>query len=107
MGFRENLRSELEFSGLQIKEFSTLSGINPRSLSNYLNKRGQLPSIEAGVKIAKALGTTAEVLVLGESYEKSDPELRAIGRLVKGLDYKRRKLALEMIKLLSNFNFNT
>ena len=106
MGFKENLRSELEYSGLQIKEFSSLSGINPRSLSNYLNKRGQLPSIEAGVKIARALGTTAEELVFGESYEKSDPMLRAIGRLAKGLDPKRRKLALEMVKLLSNFSFN-
>ena len=104
MGFRENLRSELDYSGLQIKEFSAISGINPRSLSNYLNKREQLPSIEAGVKIAKALGTTAEELVLGESYEKIDPELRAIGRLAKGLDPKRRKFALEMLKLLSNFN---
>ena len=103
MGFRENLRSELEYSGLQIKEFATLSGIKHRSLSNYLNKRGQLPSIEVGVKIAKALGTTAEELVLGESYEKSDPELRAIGRLAKGLDPKIRKLALEMLKILSNF----
>jgi transcriptional regulator with XRE-family HTH domain len=106
MGFRENLRSELAYSGLQVKEFSTLSGINPRSLSNYLNKRGQLPSIEVGVKIAKTLGITAEELVLGESYEKSDPELRAIGRLAKGLDSKRRKLALEMLKLLSQFNLN-
>ena len=101
MGFRENLKSELEFSGIFVKELASLSGISQRTLNNYLSKRGQIPSIEAGVKIAQALGVSAEFLVFGEEpTEKPSPELRAITRIAKQLAENKRKFALEMMKLL-------
>jgi transcriptional regulator with XRE-family HTH domain len=58
MGFKENLKSELAYSGMLVKELAAKSGVNKYSLDNYLNKRGQIPSVEAAVKIAHALGVT-------------------------------------------------
>jgi len=105
MGFKDNLRAELAYSGMLIKELSNLSGINTNTLNNYLNKRGQMPSIEAGVKLARALGVTVEYLVLGEESEKTDSEvngeLRSIIRLFKNLGQKERRLILEMLKWLN------
>ena len=103
MGFKENLRAELAYSGMLVKELSALSGINRHSLSNYLSNRGQIPSVEAGVRIAHAIGVSAEFLVFGEERrEESHGELRAIIRIAKQLPCKKRQFALEMLKLLEN-----
>jgi len=104
MGFKENFKAELTYSGLLIKELSAITGINYRTLNNYLSKRGQSPSIETGVKIARALGVSTEQLVLGEPGEqlKESAEIRAISRLVKKLDSNGRKFVLEMLKLLAS-----
>jgi transcriptional regulator with XRE-family HTH domain len=106
MSFQENLKNELTYSGMIVKELSALSGINQSALNNYLSKRGQIPSIETGVKIACALGVSAESLVLGEGVAHEDiqlqRELRAITRLAKKLTSNKRKFAIEMLKLLEN-----
>jgi len=65
MGFKENLKSELLYSGMLVKELAAKSGVNKYSLDNYLNKRGQVPSVEAAFKIAQTLGVTVEYLVTG------------------------------------------
>jgi len=102
MGFRENLRAEMEYSGMLVKELSALSGINQHTLNNYLSNRRQIPSIEAGVKIARAIGVTAEYLVFGEETEQNDRKLRAITRLAKRLTPGKLEFAFEMLKLLAN-----
>jgi len=106
MRFKENLKAELAYSGMLVKELSASSGINQHTLNNYLSKRGQIPSIEAGVKIAQALGVSAEYLVFGEEVALKDKqlhgELRAITRLAKRLTAKKWQFALEMLKLLAN-----
>ena len=105
MGFKENLKAELAYSGMLVKELSALSGVNLHSLNNYLSKRGQFPSVEAGVRIARALGVSTEFLVFGEEAVekevKSSGELRAIIRIAKQLDEGKRQFALEMMKLLA------
>jgi len=105
MGFNENLRAELDYSGMLLKELSALSGVNLNTLNNYLSKRGQIPSVEAGVKIARALGVSAEFLVFGEETAKKEVrangEVRAIIRIAKQLDDGKRRFALEMMKLLT------
>ena len=105
MGFRENLKAELAYSGMLLKELSALSGVNLNTLNNYLSKKGQIPSVEAGVKIARALGVSAEFLVLGEESAqetvKTNGEVRAITRIARQLDDGKRRFALEMMKLLS------
>jgi len=108
MGFKENLKSELEYSGMLVKELATKSGVNKWSLDNYLNARGQIPSVEVGVKIAKALGVSAEYLVTGEDSQKNAPHnqsktSRLIGQFAEQLDPQKREFALEFIKWLSTW----
>jgi len=104
MGFKENLKSELVYSGMLVKELALKSGVNKYSLDNYLNSRGQLPSIEAGYKIAQALGVSVEYLVTGkeishpEKPENSSNDIRVIARLVEQLDDEKRKFVIDFLK---------
>jgi len=105
MGFKENLRAEIAYSGILVKELSNMSGVNIHTLNNYLSKKGQLPSVETGVKIARALGVTAEYLVFGEEDERdndrANSEIKSMINIVKKLNDGKRKFALEMMKLLT------
>ena len=103
MGFRENLKSELAYSGMLVKELASKSGVPIHSINNYLNVRGQIPSVEAGVKIAQALGVSAEYLVTGKDGEQTreaqkTKEIRLITRFVEQLDDEQRKFAIDFIK---------
>lgn len=67
MGFRENVRAELSFSGISVRELSERTGISKRTLDNYLRRDNPSnPTAENAVKIAGVLGVTVEQLVLGE-----------------------------------------
>lgn len=70
--FRTNLRNELDYQGLTVKELSAKTGIPKPTLSCYLSSRKTMPTADAAVKIAKALNVTVEYLVTGET--KSIPE---------------------------------
>jgi transcriptional regulator with XRE-family HTH domain len=65
MGFRENLKAELQFVGMSVKELATRSGIKKGTLDSYLNVNAYTPSATAAVSIAKALGVSVEYLVEG------------------------------------------
>jgi len=65
MSFKENLKSELEYQGLQLKELATRCGISKNTLGNYLTGHNSLPSAETAVKIAQSLGVSVEYLVTG------------------------------------------
>jgi transcriptional regulator with XRE-family HTH domain len=106
MGFKENLKSELAYSGMLVKELAAKSGVNKYSLDNYLNTRGQIPSVEAGQKIAQALGVSVEYLVTGQEskktgkMQKSSNDVRMIARLAEQLDDKKRKFVIDFMKWL-------
>ena len=68
--FKENLRSELDFQGLTVKELSARTGIIKGSLDNYLGVRASIPPADIAVRIAKALNVSVEYLVTGAD-EKS------------------------------------
>lgn len=72
MSFRENLKSELIYQDIRVKELAYKSGINPRTIEQYLSAAAKMPSAENAVKIANALGVTVEYLVTGK--EKSELE---------------------------------
>lgn len=95
MGFKENLRDELSYRGILVKELAGMAGLNQRSISNYLRENSSLPSAEAAVKIAKALGVTVEYLVTGEeppiSTVKYTPEIRALAEKLSLLTARDRK----------------
>lgn len=65
--FRENLKDQIEYKGLLVKELSAITGINKQTLDSYLNVRAVLPNAEIAVKLAQALDTTVEYLVTGKN----------------------------------------
>lgn len=66
MSFKENLKSELEYQGMLLKELSAKTGITVYTLNNYLYGHNSLPNIENAVKIARALNVTVEKLLDGD-----------------------------------------
>jgi transcriptional regulator with XRE-family HTH domain len=81
MGFRENLKIELTFADMLVKELSERSGVHKRALDTYLRENGSMPSADNAVRIASALGVTVEYLVTGA---QSRPE-RTLASLSSGL----------------------
>lgn len=81
--FRENLRNELDFQGVIVKELSAKTGIPVATLDCYLRTQSTEPSAENAVKIALALGVSAEYLVTGKvPAEKPQTALSREGRLI-------------------------
>lgn len=70
--FRENLRNELDFKGLTVKELSAKTGIIKGTLDNYLGVRASIPPADIAVKIADALNVSVEYLVTGKSKSNSE-----------------------------------
>jgi len=106
MGFKENLKSELAYQDMLVKELATLSGISKPTLDNYLSARGYMPSANAAVKIARALGVSVEYLVTGEEShaDKSSlgPEIHLLVRNFKLLNEDDRKMINAIMQLFKN-----
>ena len=66
MSFKDNVKAELEYKGILIKELAIDSGVNRRTIDNYLRENESQPTAENAVKIAQALGVTVEYLVTGK-----------------------------------------
>jgi transcriptional regulator with XRE-family HTH domain len=71
--FRENLRNELDYQDITVKELCAKTGIPKATLECYLGARANRPSAEAAFKIAKFLGVTVEYLLT----EHDSPEEKA------------------------------
>jgi transcriptional regulator with XRE-family HTH domain len=107
MGFKENLKSELVYSGLLVKELAAKSGVKKHSINNYLNKRGQLPSVEAAVRIAQVLGVSVEYLVTGKEERQPEKtpqntEIHTITRYVNQLTKEDRAFVLDFVKWIKS-----
>ncbi len=63
MGFRENLKEELKYQGILVKELAAKSGIPKGTIDHYLAENNTAPIAENAVKIAQALNVTVEYLV--------------------------------------------
>ena len=69
MGFRENLKDEMEYQGITTKELAEKSGVGKRTLDHYLMTNPQEPGVYNAQKIAKALKVSVEYLVTGTEYK--------------------------------------
>jgi transcriptional regulator with XRE-family HTH domain len=65
MSFRERLKDEIVYQGLQLKEVAAKAEISKRTLDTYVDKRERMPAADVAVKLAKALNITTEYLVTG------------------------------------------
>lgn len=64
--FRKNLRNELDYRLLTVKELSAATGIPKPTLDCYLGVRASMPPADIAVKLAKFLGVSVEYLVTGK-----------------------------------------
>lgn len=95
MAFRDNLKSELDFQDIKVKELAAKSGISKRTIDQYLSSAAKMPSAENAVKIAQVLGVTVEYLVTGKPAEFSDSSINLEIKLFQ----KYRKFITQMEKL--------
>lgn len=101
MGFKENLKNELTYQGILVKELSQKTGIPKRSLDNYLREKGSMPPADYAVKIAKALNTSVEYLVEGKNENFSDINTHRFCILYNKLNAQEKEFFL---RLLEGFN---
>jgi transcriptional regulator with XRE-family HTH domain len=99
MNFKENLKQELSYNGMLIKELAAASGVHKRALDTYLRTNASMPPADTAVKIAHALGVTVEYLVTGE--DSSIPkDVRQISRSLIKLNKKDRNAVAVLVKAL-------
>ena len=105
MSFKENLKSELEYQGLQVKELAAKCGISRNTLANYLTGHNSLPTADNAVKIAQALGVSVEYLMTGDTTVKTlseslPPKYRRILKAFRTLDETDQEAFLHLISIL-------
>jgi len=104
MGFRENLKEQLSFSGMYVKELAALSGIKKQTIDSYLNVHNCMPSADAAVAIAQVLGVSVEYLVTGKEIKKKTVhypvEAKAVAETTAQMTEKNRKMAVAIIKAM-------
>ena len=104
--FRTNLRKELDYQGLTVKELSAKTGIAKGTLDCYLGARASIPPADIAVKIAQALGVTVEYLVTGKEAKKQDKllnhDIRSIIQILTELGEKDIKTIHILSKILKD-----
>ena len=111
MGFNENLKGELEYRGMPVKELAHKTGIPKKTIDKYLLSNGSMPPADKAVAIAHVLGVSVEYLVTGrktanvKTHDKNlSPEMRSITNSVEPLTKEKRKIVetavIELIGIL-------
>ena len=104
MGFKENLKSELAYKDMQVKELAAKAGISRHTLDNYLNIREHIPTLDIAVKIAQALDVSVEYLATGKETSlanfKMNDEAIALLKDFNMLNEDDKKIAGEFIKIM-------
>jgi len=104
--FKKNLRSELDYLGLTVKELSAKTGIPKGTLNCYLGVRASIPPADIAVKIANVLDLTVEYLVTGRENKKQDKLLahnvRSIIQILTELNEKDIETILGLSKILKS-----
>jgi transcriptional regulator with XRE-family HTH domain len=106
MSFKENLKAEITYKDILVKELAARSGINKRTIDNYLRENGSVPPADTAVYIAEVLGVSVEYLVRGQEVKQDrnfsclSPEARFLLQSFEALDSGDRKIVLNLIKSL-------
>jgi transcriptional regulator with XRE-family HTH domain len=104
--FRQNLRDELAYQDLTVKELATRSGVATAAIDCYVGKQASVPPATTAVKIARALGVSVEYLVSGqkpryeEAISSSGPRVRTILQIFNALDKENQTIMVEIAQLL-------
>jgi transcriptional regulator with XRE-family HTH domain len=101
MGFKENLKAELSYADMRVKELAALSGVKKSTIDSYLRENGYTPSVDMAVRIAQALGVSVEYLVTGAEIQQKNthsslpPQMRGLIQLVDHLTETDREIILK------------
>jgi len=100
MSFRDNLREEISYRGIEQKELAHQAGISLRSLESYLRENASIPSADKAVKIAQVLGVTVEYLVNGDKHSKKissfiEPEIQHLIQAIKDIPVNKRRIVMK------------
>lgn len=117
MSFNDNLKEELEYKGMLVKELAHKTGIPKKTIDKYMLKNGTMPPADKAVKIARILGVTTEYLVSGRKKINAktaervfSPELLSIINSVEPLSRENRKIVqgtvTELVRLLQHSSQN-
>ena len=79
--FRKNLRSELDYQSMPVKELAYKTGISKRSIENYLSSRESLPPIDYAYKIAQVLNVSMEYLISGKDETYMEPGFAVLKKI--------------------------
>jgi transcriptional regulator with XRE-family HTH domain len=102
--FKENLREELEFNGISVKELAIQANIPRRSIDNYLSARQSMPPADYACRIARVLNTTVEELVGETTNQKNDEKVKQNARIITMLEKIKsedKKAFLQLLVSLS------
>jgi len=107
MDFNENLKGELEYRGMPVKELAYKTGIPKKTIDKYLLSNSSMPPADKAVLIAKVLEVTVEYLVTGNNNHKlpnnfMSPEMRSIMDCVEPQSRENRKVIQTAVIELSN-----
>jgi transcriptional regulator with XRE-family HTH domain len=109
MDFNENLKGELEYRGMPVKELAYKTGIPKKTIDKYLLSNGSMPPADKAVLIARILDVTVEYLVTGKNdytnklpNDFMSPEMRSIKNYVEPLSRENRKVIETAVNELSN-----
>jgi transcriptional regulator with XRE-family HTH domain len=104
--FRKNLRDELDYFDLTVKELSVKTTIPKGTLDSYLGDRASMPPADIAVKIAQVLGVSVEYLVTGQENQREksplSPELDALVQTIRQLNENDRKMLYGIAALFKN-----
>jgi transcriptional regulator with XRE-family HTH domain len=104
--FKKNLRAELYYLDLTVKELSAKAGVAKGTLDCYLGARASMPPADIAVKIADALGVSVEYLVTGKEANNGaavptfNHTIRSIMQTALELNEKDRETMLGLGRVL-------
>lgn len=102
--FRENVRTELEFFGLSVKELSQKTEIPYQTLQNYLNARATMPPADYACRIARVLNTTVEELVGEIPNQKNIEKVKQNARIITMLEKIKSEDKKAFLQLLASLS---
>lgn len=107
--FKKNLRDELDYLDLTVKELSLKTNIPKGTLDCYLGPRASMPPADAAVKIARALGVSVEHLVIGQESEHEKiilsygSKTRLLLQIVEDFDENDKEAILDFARVIKKY----
>lgn len=113
--FRENLREELNYQDMTVKELSALTNIPKPTLDCYLSARQVIPPADVAVKIANALNVSVEYLITGRDSQNNSKNsvsfcteeqniIKDLNSIPNNLKESFKNLLHQNAQLFSSFN---